>query len=184
MRHSLHGFAVLQSAGVPIIRNSEKGSPRVRPAPASTGIATSYLNQAMPDSLMNRQKFLAFSDWVDSVGRMVHSGFLSDEDRKALTPLARDGSSPCTVTRRANALVLLDEGMSCQCCCMTTTRSVAGTRWLARPGCRIKAAFHPDLLSASQSNRAAMGLHAPRRNAQQMLCDVRSIRRCDAELPA
>jgi transposase len=45
---------------------------------------------------------------------MVHSGFLSDEDRKALTALARDGSSPCRVTRRANALVLLDEGMSCQ----------------------------------------------------------------------
>jgi transposase len=45
---------------------------------------------------------------------MVPSGFLSDEDRKALTALARDGSSPCRVTRRANALVLLDEGMSCQ----------------------------------------------------------------------
>ena len=45
---------------------------------------------------------------------MAHSGFLSDEDRKVLTALARDGSSPCRVTRRANALVLLDEGMSCQ----------------------------------------------------------------------
>jgi len=45
---------------------------------------------------------------------MIRSGFLSDEDRKALTALARDGSSPCRVTRRANALVLLDEGMSCQ----------------------------------------------------------------------
>jgi len=45
---------------------------------------------------------------------MVHSCFLSDEDRNALTALARDGSSPCRVTRRANALVLLDEGMSCQ----------------------------------------------------------------------
>jgi transposase len=45
---------------------------------------------------------------------MIRSGFLSDEDRKALTALARDGSSPCRATRRANALVLLDEGMSCQ----------------------------------------------------------------------
>jgi transposase len=45
---------------------------------------------------------------------MIRSGFLSDEDRKALTALARDGSSPCRVTRRANALVLLDQGMSCQ----------------------------------------------------------------------
>ena len=42
------------------------------------------------------------------------SGFLSEEDRKALTALARDGSSPCRVTRRANGLVLLDEGWSCQ----------------------------------------------------------------------
>src|SRR5450759_5840682 len=45
---------------------------------------------------------------------MIQSGFLSEEDRKALTALARDGSSPCRVTRRANALVLLDEGWSCQ----------------------------------------------------------------------
>jgi len=45
---------------------------------------------------------------------MIQSGFLSEEDCMALTALARDGSSPCRVTRRANALVLLDEGWSCQ----------------------------------------------------------------------
>ncbi|HEY4847504.1 MAG TPA: hypothetical protein VIH87_06835 [Methylocella sp.] len=45
---------------------------------------------------------------------MIQSGFLSEEDRKALTVLARDGSSPCRITRRANALVLLDEGWSCR----------------------------------------------------------------------
>ena len=45
---------------------------------------------------------------------MVRGGFLSEEDRKALIALARDGSSLCRVTRRANALVLLDDGMSCQ----------------------------------------------------------------------
>jgi transposase len=45
---------------------------------------------------------------------MIQSGFLSEEDRKALTALARDGSSPCRVSRRANALVLLDKGWSCQ----------------------------------------------------------------------
>jgi len=53
------------------------------------------------DSLRSRQKFLAFSDLAGSVVRMVHSGFLSDEERNALTALARDGSSPCRVTRRA-----------------------------------------------------------------------------------
>jgi transposase len=45
---------------------------------------------------------------------MIRPGFLSDEDRKALTALAREGSSPCRVTRRANALVLLDQGWSAQ----------------------------------------------------------------------
>ena len=43
---------------------------------------------------------------------MIQSGFLSEEDRKALTALARDASSPCRVTRRANGLVLLDAGWS------------------------------------------------------------------------
>ncbi len=51
---------------------------------------------------------------MDSAGRMIQSGFLSAEDRKALTALAREGSSPCRVTRRANALVLLDQGWSAQ----------------------------------------------------------------------
>ncbi|HUZ91737.1 MAG TPA: hypothetical protein VMU78_07540, partial [Methylocella sp.] len=44
-----------------------------------------------PDSLKSREKFLAVSDWTDSVARMIQSGFLSEEDRKALTALARDG---------------------------------------------------------------------------------------------
>ena len=39
---------------------------------------------------------------------MIHGGFLSEKDRKALIALARDGSRVCRVTRRANALVLLD----------------------------------------------------------------------------
>ena len=45
---------------------------------------------------------------------MIRGGFLSEEDRKALIALARDGSMVCRVTRRANALVLLDAGKSCQ----------------------------------------------------------------------
>src|SRR3984893_2679197 len=74
----------------------------------------SWFVRIYPDSLKSRKKFLAVSDWTDSVSNMIRSGFLSEEDRKALTALARDGSSPCRVTRRANALVLLDEGWSCQ----------------------------------------------------------------------
>ncbi len=41
---------------------------------------------------------------------MIHGGFLSKEDRGELIALARDGSAACRVTRRANALVLLDDG--------------------------------------------------------------------------
>jgi transposase len=45
---------------------------------------------------------------------MIRGGFLSEEDRRALIALARDGSTLCRVTRRANALVRLDDGKSCQ----------------------------------------------------------------------
>ena len=45
---------------------------------------------------------------------MIRGGFLKEEDRRALIALARDGSSLSRMTRRANALVLLDDGMSCQ----------------------------------------------------------------------
>jgi hypothetical protein len=67
-----------------------------------------------PDSLKIREKFLAVSDWTDSVARRIQSGVLGEEVRKALTALARDASSRCRVTRRANALVLLGKGWSCQ----------------------------------------------------------------------
>ena len=45
---------------------------------------------------------------------MIRGGFLSEEDRKALVALARDNMAAGRVTRRANALVLLDDGMSCE----------------------------------------------------------------------
>ena len=45
---------------------------------------------------------------------MIRGGFLNPEDRRQLVTLARDGSAASRVTRRANALVLLDDGWSCQ----------------------------------------------------------------------
>src|SRR5471030_1102082 len=45
---------------------------------------------------------------------MIRGRFLSAEDRNKLIALARDGSVASRVTRRANALVLLDDGWSCQ----------------------------------------------------------------------
>jgi transposase len=57
---------------------------------------------------------LEFSGLADSDERMIRGGFLSGEDRNELIALARDGSVASRVTRRANALVLLDDGWSCQ----------------------------------------------------------------------
>src|SRR5580704_11861080 len=45
---------------------------------------------------------------------MIGAGFLRAEDRSHLMALARAGSAPSRLTRRANALVLLDDGWSCQ----------------------------------------------------------------------
>src|SRR6516162_11149389 len=47
-----------------------------------------------------------------------------------------------------------------------------------------QAAFHSELLPASQSDRAAMGPDAQKRYAQQMLRNLCAVRRCDARFPA
>lgn len=44
---------------------------------------------------------------------MKWQGFLDDESRRDLIELARDGLAANRLSRRANALVLLDDGMSC-----------------------------------------------------------------------
>ncbi len=44
---------------------------------------------------------------------MIRPGFLDPESRRDLIDLARDGSVAHRLARRANALVLLDDGMSC-----------------------------------------------------------------------
>jgi hypothetical protein len=44
---------------------------------------------------------------------MIRPGFLESESRRDLIELARDGSTAHRLGRRANALVLLDDGMSC-----------------------------------------------------------------------
>src|SRR3954454_4268114 len=45
---------------------------------------------------------------------MIRGGFLTAEGRQDLTELARDGLAEHRLARRANALVLLDRGMSCE----------------------------------------------------------------------
>jgi len=44
---------------------------------------------------------------------MIRPGFLDTASRQDLIELARDGSAAHRLARRANALVLLDDGMSC-----------------------------------------------------------------------
>jgi transposase len=45
---------------------------------------------------------------------MIGSGFLDPESRKDLIELARDGSAAHRLARRANAVLLLDDGMTCE----------------------------------------------------------------------
>ncbi len=45
---------------------------------------------------------------------MIRPGFLDNVSRQDLIELARDGSAAHHLARRANALVLLDQGMSCE----------------------------------------------------------------------
>lgn len=44
---------------------------------------------------------------------MIRKGFLSKEDRRDMIGLARDGAAAHRLARRANALLLLDDGHSC-----------------------------------------------------------------------
>ena len=45
---------------------------------------------------------------------MIRRGFLSVEERKELVWLARDGSAEHRVARGVNAILLLDDGLSCE----------------------------------------------------------------------
>ena len=45
---------------------------------------------------------------------MVRAGFLDAESRQDLVELARDGTTEHRLARRANALLLLDKGWSCE----------------------------------------------------------------------
>jgi transposase len=62
----------------------------------------------------NPENPLANGGWGDSATPMIRPGFLDSESRRDLIDLARDGSAEHRLARRANALLLLDQGMSCQ----------------------------------------------------------------------
>jgi DNA-binding NarL/FixJ family response regulator len=71
----------------------------VRIFPATSGIRRNRLPNASRAILL---------------GFMIRPGFLDSESRRDLIELARDGSAAHRLARRANALVLLDDGMSCE----------------------------------------------------------------------
>ncbi len=66
------------------------------------------------DSARSRKSPLVKRRGSDSTVCMIRRGFLTAASRKELTALARDGSAAHRLARRANALVLLDDGMSCE----------------------------------------------------------------------
>src|SRR5208283_691528 len=68
---------------------------------------------SIPRLCGNPKQALANQFRRDSSHCMIRAGFLDPESRKDLTELARDGSAAHRLARRANALVLLDDGMSC-----------------------------------------------------------------------
>ena len=67
-----------------------------------------------PNSGGTRRSPLRISSARDSSPRMIRAGFLDPESRRDLIELTQDGSVEHRLARRANALLLLDDGMSCE----------------------------------------------------------------------
>jgi transposase len=66
------------------------------------------------DSLGERKSGLPAAGKAILVGGMIRGGFLALSIREDLIALVRDGKAETRLTRRANALLLLDDGMSCE----------------------------------------------------------------------
>lgn len=64
--------------------------------------------------MMSRKNRLPWGGFRIRLVGMIRGDFLSDEDRADLIALARDGSAAHRLARRANALVLLNSGWSCE----------------------------------------------------------------------
>ena len=67
-----------------------------------------------PDSLTRRKKLLRRGSFQIRVGEMIRGGFLSPRQRAQLMALLRDGHTEQRLARRANAVLLLDDGWSCE----------------------------------------------------------------------
>jgi hypothetical protein len=77
-------------------------------------ISFSLESRCIPRLWGNPKKPLANQFLRDSSPCMIRAGFLDPESRSDLIDLARDGLAANRLARRANALLLLDDGMSCE----------------------------------------------------------------------
>src|SRR4051812_35303496 len=93
------------------------------------------------DSVRCRKNRLPDGDGRILLGAMIGDGFLTAEERQDLTELARDGLAEHRLARRANALVLLDRGMSCEdvgrVLLIETIRSGRGTGFSRKTGSMV-----------------------------------------------
>src|SRR5208282_3890719 len=120
-------FACLQKPATSCVCIARTVTPRVRPNEkligrgGKAGVLKSgirgkgcyrVLNHAIPRLRGNPKQALANQFRRDSSHCMIRAGFLDPESRKDLTELVRDGSAAHRLARRANALLLLDDGMS------------------------------------------------------------------------
>jgi len=80
--------------------------------PATVECQIGLPSKDIPRLRGNPKKPLANQFPPDSCRCMIRPGFLDPESRQDLIELARDGSAAHRLARRANALVLLDDGMS------------------------------------------------------------------------
>jgi transposase len=78
------------------------------------GVAPTGSGYLYPDSAEIRKIPLRIPPWPTLLPVMIHRGFLDSESRRDLIDLARDGAAAHRLGRRANALLLLDDGMSCE----------------------------------------------------------------------
>ena len=65
-------------------------------------------------SLRTRKSPLRISSAAILIIFMIRGGFLDPESRSDLIELTRDGSAAHRLARRANAILLLDDGMTCE----------------------------------------------------------------------
>ena len=70
--------------------------------------------QTIPGLIEGAKKEVALGGALDSAGGMIRGGFLSPDQRAELLALLRDGHTEQRLARRANALLLLDDGWSCE----------------------------------------------------------------------